>query len=143
MIHLICPNPAIDRTLLLETIENAVPNRPIEVKEFPGGKSFNVAYALSYEEDSPQVTIHTMLGGIYGEHLRNLAQTKGYRVRVTNVEKNTRMCNILVDVKKKEIVPIYENGFDLNPEILEEFTINLINSIKDGDLIVFSGSLMK
>ncbi|ABP89173.1 Fructose-1-phosphate kinase and related fructose-6-phosphate kinase (PfkB) [Streptococcus suis 05ZYH33] len=46
MIHLICPNPALDRTLLVEKIEKNIPLRPTEVRDYPGGKSFNVAYAL-------------------------------------------------------------------------------------------------
>ncbi|KAF1304021.1 1-phosphofructokinase [Enterococcus saccharolyticus] len=142
MIHLICPNPAIDRTILLEKIETATPNRPIEVKEFPGGKSFNVAYALSYEE-TPKLMIHTMVGGIYGEHLIQLANEQGYQVQATTVRKNTRLCNILVDTTKKEIIPVYEGGFDLDTDTLELFTNNLLATVKENDLLVFSGSLMK
>jgi tagatose 6-phosphate kinase len=143
MIHLICPNPAVDRTLLLETIENAIPNRPIEVKEFPGGKSFNVAYALTYEKISETVMIHTMIGGLYGKQLVELAQAKGYLLRTTAVQKNTRLCNILVDVQKKEIVPVYEKGFELDEATLALFTQNLIHAIHENDIVVFSGSLMK
>ena len=35
MIHLVCPNPAIDRTLLVDGFVKSLPNRPYEVKEFP------------------------------------------------------------------------------------------------------------
>ena len=143
MIHLICPNPAIDRTLLFNTIETAIPNRPIIVKEFPGGKSFNVAYSLSYEVKRSDITIHTMLGGLYGDRVLQLAKEKGYNLKVTTVEKNTRLCNILVDTSSKEIIPIYEQGFELDCDLLNKFTENLISSIKDGDILVFSGSLMK
>lgn len=143
MIHLICPNPAIDRTLLLESIQMSLPNRPIEVREFPGGKSFNVAYALSYEENNPQITIHTILGGNYGEQLTQLAESRGYFIKSTSVNKNTRLCNILVDTQKKEILPVYENGFDLYQNILDQFTKNILSSVENNDIIVFSGSLMK
>lgn len=37
MIHLICPNPALDRTLLVEKIEKNIPLRPTEVRDYPGG----------------------------------------------------------------------------------------------------------
>jgi|GEM_PF-1230555 len=143
MIHLICPNPAVDRTLLFKTIEYSVPNRPIEVREFPGGKSFNVAYALTYEKDLSDIMIHTMIGGLYGTHLVELAAEKGYKIEATMVEKNTRLCNILVDMTEKEILPIYEAGFDLNAGTLDLFTEKLISSINNNDIIVFSGSLMK
>lgn len=143
MIHLICPNPAVDRTLLLHSIKTALPNRPIEVKEFPGGKSFNVAYALSYEKSPVEITIHTMLGGLYGTHVANLAQERGYHVAKTHVEQNTRLCNILVDMSQKTVIPVYENGFDLTEETLAKFTETLLTSIQTDDLLVFSGSLMK
>ncbi|MBP1041062.1 1-phosphofructokinase [Vagococcus sp. BWB3-3] len=143
MIHLICPNPAIDRTILLETIDFNVPNRPIETREFPGGKSFNVAYALSYDDLEEEIVIHTMLGGLYGTHLANLAKERGYQVQATAVHKETRMCNILVDMSKKTIIPVYENGFSLDSDTLKQFTDALIRSIQNGDIIVFSGSLMK
>lgn len=143
MIHLVCPNPAIDRTLLIEKIETAIPNRPLEVKEFPGGKSFNVAYALSYEPDSPEITIHTMLGGLYGTHLTQLAKEKGYHIQATTVSKNTRLCNILVDMTDKTVLPVYESGFQLEETTLSQFTVNLLDSLADGDFLVFSGSLMQ
>lgn len=143
MIHLVCPNPAIDRTLLIEKIETAIPNRPLEVKEFPGGKSFNVAYALSYEPDSPEITIHTMLGGLYGIHLTQLAKEKGYHIQATTVSKNTRLCNILVDMTDKTVLPVYESGFQLEETTLSQFTENLLDSLADGDFLVFSGSLMQ
>lgn len=143
MIHLICPNPAVDRTLLFETIDAAIPNRPTFVKEFPGGKSFNVAYSLSYATTCSDITIHTILGGLYGEQVLKLANEKGYTLEVTFVEKNTRLCNILVDTSSREVIPIYENGFTLNDDLLNTFTDTLVASINDGDILVFSGSLMK
>lgn len=143
MIHLICPNPAIDRTLLLKKIETAIPNRPIEVRESPGGKSFNVAYALTYEKNSPEITIHTMLGGLYGTHLTQLAQEKGYALKATTVATNTRLCNILVDMTDQTIVPVYEAGFELDAATLQQFTQTLLESLNEGDFLVFSGSLMK
>lgn len=143
MIHLICPNPAVDRTLLFESIHYAVPNRPIEVREFPGGKSFNVAYAYTYDSEPSNITIHTMLGGLYGQHIKNLATERGYHVIDTKVNQNSRLCNILVDTSEASIIPVYEKGFDLDDSLLKDFTTNLIKNIKDGDTIVFSGSLMQ
>lgn len=143
MIHLVCPNPAIDRTVLLETIQYGSPNRPTQIKEFPGGKSFNVAYALAHTVDSKKIMIHTMLGGVYGEHVTNLAKKYGYSIQTTQVEKNTRICTIIVDISKKTVLPIYEKGFELDNTTLQKFTDNLLNSVAENDTLVFSGSLMK
>lgn len=143
MIHLICPNPAVDRTILLENFAKDIPNRPLEVQDFPGGKSFNVAYALGREAHSEEVTIHTILGGQNGQRVRFLAEEAGYSISAVQVDKNTRECNIIVDVASNDIYPIYESGFTLTPELLDEFTQQLINSVHSNDTVVFSGSLMK
>ena len=69
MIHLVCPNPALDRTVLLSRFKEDVVNRPRQVHENAGGKSFNVAYVLNYEkgEEQGNFCIHTMLGGKMGK----------------------------------------------------------------------------
>ena len=143
MIHLICPNPAVDRTILLEDFTKSLPNRPQEVKDFPGGKSFNVAYALEQEAHPEEVTIHTILGGQNGQRVKDLAEEAGYNVQAVSVDKNTRECNIIVDTKSNDIYPIYEQGFNLTAALLEEFTNQLLASVSANDLVVFSGSLMQ
>jgi len=143
LIHLICPNPAVDRTILVENFTKDLPNRPVEVRDFPGGKSFNVAYALQLEEHPETVTIHTMLGGQNGDRVRYLAEENGYEVQSASVDKNTRECNIIVDVENKDLYPIYEQGLTLTDDLLGEFTEQLIEAVSAEDVVVFSGSLMQ
>lgn len=142
MIHLICPNPAIDRTLLFKKIVRDKPNRPLELKEVPGGKGFNVAYALGFDQDV-NFKIHTMLGGKYGEQFIQLADSYHYPIVKTEVKTNTRLCHILVDQSDRSLVLSQEFGFNLNSTLFNSFTNTLIDSVKNGDYIVFSGSLMK
>lgn len=142
MIHLVCPNPAVDRTLRFEKIQLALPNRPLEIREFPGGKGFNVAYALNYQQPQ-EMMIHTMLGGNYGEQVADLAKKSGYNLKITQVATNTRVCNILIDQSQQEVIPIYEKGFELDQELLQKFTNQLVETVADGDHLVFSGSLMQ
>lgn len=146
MIHLICPNPAVDRTILLKKLLADTPNRPLEVRDFAGGKSFNVAYALlreGGEELNNQVTVHTILGGENGERVSRLAKEQGIKIKALQVDQNTRECNIVVDTSNETIYPIYERGFELTPALLDQFTHQLTNSIEENDVVVFSGSLMK
>lgn len=142
MIHLICPNPAIDRTLLFEKIVRDKPNRPIKLKEVPGGKGFNVAYALSFNNDV-NFKIHTVLGGKYGEHFIELADYYHYPIVKTAVDTNTRLCHILVDESDRSLVLSQEYGFKLNKRLFNSFTNTLLDNVKTGDYVVFSGSLMK
>ncbi|WP_379946804.1 1-phosphofructokinase family hexose kinase [Enterococcus devriesei] len=143
MIHLVCPNPAIDRTLLVDGFAKSIPNRPYEVKEFPGGKGFNVAYAIGFEEPKTDFCVHTIAGGRNGEYLGELANANKVPVKFTKIDSNTRVCNIIMDTKNKQTYPIYENSFNLNKNLLVEYTSSLKKSIAPEDYIVFSGSLMK
>lgn len=142
LIHLICPNPAIDRTLLFDNIIRDKPNRPVNLKEIPGGKGFNVAYALSFDSDV-KFKIHTILGGKYGEQFMQLAANNHYPIVKTTVGTNTRLCHILVDKNDRSLVLSQEYGFKLNDKLLDEFTKTLLDSVNTGDYLVFSGSLMK
>ncbi len=142
MIHLVCPNPALDRTLLVEKIEKNIPLRPSEVRDYPGGKSFNVAYALK-ENGQSDYLIHTILGGAIGRYIEELNADKGNTLRVVQSGQNTRTCNIYVETTTGDVVLFYEKGLELTPELLEQFTKQIEESLTDGDVLVFSGSLMK
>jgi tagatose 6-phosphate kinase len=143
MIHLVCPNPAIDRTLLVDGFVKNLPNRPYEVREFPGGKGFNVAYAIGYEAPSIEFCVHTIVGGRNGEYLGELAIANNLPVNFTKIDSNTRVCNIIMDTQNYDTYPIYENSFQLNDKLLEKYTSSLKRSVSEMDYIVFSGSLMK
>lgn len=145
MIHLVCPNPALDRTVLLSHFKENVVNRPIQVHENAGGKSFNVAYVLNCEKGEEQVNfcIHTMLGGKMGEYLQQLNKENQIPLVVTEVDKNTRTCTIMVDTESRKNYLVYEAGFELSEELLEHFTTKLLSHVQSGDSVVFSGSLMK
>ena len=143
MIHLVCPNPAVDRTVLIDNIQINIPNRPTEVKDSPGGKSFNVAHALTEEPLEHPYVVHTILGGKNGERVQRLARERAIDLQVTQIDSNTRECHILVDTKNESIIPVYEKGFQLDDKTLNQYTQTLIDSIQPGDIVVFSGSLMK
>lgn len=145
MIHLVCPNTALDRTVLLSHFKENVVNRPIQVHENAGGKSFNVAYVLNCEKGEEQVNfcIHTMLGGKMGEYLQQLNKENQIPLVVTEVDKNTRTCTIMVDTESGKNYLVYEAGFELSEELLEHFTTRLLSHVQSGDSVVFSGSLMK
>ncbi|MHC5227267.1 1-phosphofructokinase family hexose kinase [Enterococcus sp. LJL99] len=143
MIHLICPNPAIDRTLLVRNFKEASPNRPYDVREFAGGKGFNVAYAIGFEEPKVDFCVHTILGGRNGILLKNLAKQNNTDLIATQIDANTRVCTIVMDTEKRKTYPIYENSFELDAKLLQIFNNKVLESVQKEDVVVFSGSLMK
>lgn len=142
MIHLVCPNPALDRTVLVEEVKRQVPVRPSEVRDYPGGKSFNVAYALRQNGVTDYV-IHTILGGAIGRYILELNEGKGSLVKAVENSQNTRTCTIYVETSSQEVYLFYEQGLELTADLLERFTQQLEDSLQPGDTLVFSGSLMK
>ena len=145
MLHLICPNPALDRTILVEDYQAERVNRPILVHENAGGKSFNVATALRAYSGDSQVPyrIHTMLGGKMGAFIQELNRLANNPLAVTPVDKNTRTCTITIDTVAAKTYLMYEKGFDLDSDLLDQFTHTLLSQVVAGDSVVFSGSLMQ
>lgn len=143
MIHLVCLNPALDRTLILEDFKDSYPNRPKEVRDFPGGKSFNVAYALNTENPEAQFLIHTLLGGDIGEYVKFLAKKNNMPLVITPTPNNTRTCSILFDTLHNQVFPVYENGIPVSQSIVDKFTETLLSKVSEGDTIIFSGSFAK
>ncbi|MDG3132683.1 hypothetical protein MKL26_06600 [Streptococcus suis] len=118
MTHLLCPNPALDRTLL---VEKNIPLQPTEVRDYPGGKNFNVAHALR-ENGVTDYTIHTILGGQISRYIQELNADSGNVLRVVENGQNTRTCNIYVETSTGDVALFYEKGFELIAELLDQFT---------------------
>ncbi|HEL2058136.1 TPA: tagatose-6-phosphate kinase [Streptococcus suis] len=141
MIHLICPNPALDRTIIVDQLKKEIPNRPKEVRDFPGGKSFNVAYALR-ERGQSDYCIHTILGGPIGDYIQALNTERQSPLVLTQHDRNTRICTIYLEEATGQVVLVYEKGLELTESLLTAFTDRLKESLSPGDFVVFSGSLM-
>lgn len=142
MLHLLCPNPALDRTLITESYNKGAANRPIEVKDFPGGKSFNVAYAIQQTRYNTPFTIHTILGGYFGDYVEELAKNRDVPLIKTPMTANTRICSIVVDNGTNEVYPLYEKGHPINEPVIDEYTKNLLENIQPGDTVALSGSFL-
>ncbi|MGX7349255.1 1-phosphofructokinase family hexose kinase [Dolosicoccus paucivorans] len=141
MLHLICPNPALDRTLIVKQYQEGATNRPVDVRNFPGGKSFNVAYAINrLDLINQEFLIHTILGGEIGEMVERLAEEQGYSLEITPTHSNTRICSIIMNTNNGEVYPLYERGEKVSQELVTAFTNTLLEQIQTGDYVAFSGS---
>jgi fructose-1-phosphate kinase PfkB-like protein len=117
MILVVCPNPAIDRTVLVDQLEVGEVHRGQLVSQVAGGKGLNVARALGTLGEQPLVICP--VGGTPGSLLHDLAVDEGIECVVTPVEASTRSCTILTDGKGSDTV-INETGPTLS---LEEWNL--------------------
>jgi 1-phosphofructokinase len=78
MIVTLTPNPSVDRTLEIATLEPGQVNRATTVRVDPGGKGVNVARALVLNGHDACAVLP--LGGREGEHLADLLRVAGVDV---------------------------------------------------------------
>lgn len=145
MLRIVCPNPALDRTVVVDELREGVPNRPLEVHEFPGGKGFNVAYAVSLREAPAgrpvDFAVYAMLGGKIGEKVEELAGERAIPVVTLDTGNDTRTCNIVVERQTQRTYPIYEGGLSFANADRERLARAVTSQIGADDWVIVSGSM--
>ncbi|MEK4303018.1 1-phosphofructokinase family hexose kinase [Oceanobacillus sp. FSL K6-0251] len=141
MLHVVCPNPALDRTIFLEKFDVNGVSRSHQAKELLGGKGFNVIRSFSFQNPNSAFTAHAFLGGYIGKHLQTLANDQNISTTVTPIKENTRICSIIVDNEKGHAHLINEKGPVISTPEKQAFEDTLLDSVKPEDYVVFSGSL--
>lgn len=141
MIHVVCPNPALDRTIFLERLELNGVSRAEFSKDLLGGKGFNVIRSYMVEKERPDFHIHTLLGGYTGQKLQTLIQKFKVNCSVTNIRETTRICSIIVDHNKQHAHLINENGPVIEVDEKKRFLDQLVHNVSVDDFVLFSGSL--
>ena len=143
MIHVVCPNPALDRTVFLKKFEINGVSRAESTKDLLGGKGFNVIRSYMVKEEITPYLIHTFLGGYTGRYLQALIQEENVDSIVTEINGTTRICSVIVDENQKHAHLINENGPSIDKSERQLFLTRLFDSVNEGDFVLFSGSLPK
>ncbi len=135
-------NPAIDRTVRLESFAYGQVNRAISANEDIGGKGVNVARILEL------CGVDVMAGGLLGND--NLAVTEALMTRerfLTNwlpVPGKTRTNTKLVTTADRQTTDINEPGFELgsySTKLLDKLVTKIREWAVEYDSMVFAGSL--
>lgn len=139
MIYALCPNPALDRMLILPHLELDEVNRVEEIRETPAGKGVNVVRAI--QNIGGKAKLLLFLGGSIGKEIKDGLQKEGFdfvfwealgESRVTTIihEKDTGRHTVLNEpgplVSVAQSVKCYQ--------FLEE-------NLQSGDYLILSGSL--
>lgn len=138
MIITVTMNPAIDKTVEIESLKPGGLNRITRVEYDAGGKGINVSKTI---HELGGVSIATgFLGGNNGKTIENVLNEKGIRNDFIWVDGETRT-NTKVFEKNGEVTELNEPG----PKIGEEETAELIKKLEgyagEDTLFVFSGSI--
>ncbi|WLR46618.1 1-phosphofructokinase family hexose kinase [Halobacillus litoralis] len=141
MIHIVCPNPALDRTIHLENFHHNDVSRAKYSKDLLGGKGFNVLRSFLVHKQRPDFQVHTFLGGYTGNYLQEMIEKTGIDCNVTTIHDTTRICSAIVDEEKNHVHLINESGPIIREKEKDTFVDGLKQSVKANDYVIFSGSI--
>ncbi|TFJ91679.1 1-phosphofructokinase family hexose kinase [Lentibacillus salicampi] len=140
MIHVVCPNPALDRSIFLDEFTQDSVNRAKKSIDVLGGKGFNVIRSFLVQ-NKPFFQISTFLGGYTGSQLQKMITDAKIDSTVTEIKETTRICSIIVDESSGQVHVINEKGPHIDEDEEKHFVEKLISKVKPNDFAIFSGSL--
>lgn len=139
MIYTVTLNPAIDKTVVIENFSAGMVNRVTSVREDAGGKGINVSKCLKkLGQDSVAAMI---LAGDTGRRLEKMLGVLEIPVLPVWAAGENRTNLKIIDPIKKENTDINEPGPVVTQELLQNLREALREQVKQGDILVLSGSL--
>ncbi|NDL67356.1 1-phosphofructokinase [Anaerotalea alkaliphila] len=139
MITTVTLNPAIDKTVLLDTFEVGSVNRVKSVREDMGGKGINVAKILqSLGED---VAAIGFMGEKNDTHVKKLLELARLDTEFVTVDALTRTNTKIVELGKGITTDVNEAGFAVSADKVAAIQAMVADYAKKSDYMVFSGSV--
>lgn len=138
MIYTVTLNPALDRTLYVESL---VPGQSCRVRRearYAGGKGIDVSRALR-EVGSDSVALG-LVGGFDGKELEGRLLLAGVACRFTHIANETRTNVIIQDESKGAETALLARGPEVQPSELMDF-LDMLEKLPDMNFLVISGSL--
>jgi len=141
MIITVTLNPALDKTIILETLKVGNVNRIHQIREDAGGKGINVSKMIRNLEGETLAT--GFLGGQTGEFIRTQLNRMGIQHDFVEVGGNTRTNFKIVDTRNQSYTDINGCGEILTKSVLEQLENKMNSYMTESELMVFSGSIPK
>ena len=141
MIYTVTLNPAMDKTVVIPSLTLDAVNRIEEMRTDPGGKGINVSKVIS---KLGGVSIAAgILGGNTGKAIEEALKKIGLETLFKFTDGETRTNMKIIDPVKHMNTDINEPGVVVSQEILDDLLNTITERLKDGDLVVISGSMPK
>lgn len=138
-IHTLTLNPAIDKTVQVPGFSLDAVNRVASVRSDPGGKGFNVGKNLHTWGVS--TTAWGLVGGKAGDWIAAALKELGLDTRLVPTRGETRTNLKVVDPQAGTHTDINEAGPALDTQAFGALTVQMLDALAPGDILVLSGSL--
>lgn len=140
-IHVINPNPAMDRIEVIASPRLGTVNRSSEARPIAGGKGMNVARGI--RQLGGEASVYGPLGGFVGEFIRAACVELGVVDRHVQIAGETRICTILVDQATHQSTVINEPGPVLSSREERLLRESVLERCASGDIVIMTGSLAR
>lgn len=138
MIYTVTLNPALDRTLYVESLVPGQTTRIRHEERYAGGKGIDVSRALR-EMGSDNVALG-LVGGFGGKELEGRLLLAGVACRFTHIANETRTNIIIQDEPGDTETALLARGPEVEPSELMDF-LDVMERLPDMGFLVISGSL--
>ena len=139
MIKTLTLNPALDKTIIVESFKLNQLNRIKKVYKDAGGKGINVSKML--KNLGKESTAAGFLGGASGDFIKNELKKMEINSNFVETAEATRINTKMVDQINKTFTDINEAGGFISQEKLEELEQTLFSDLSSGDILVLAGSI--
>lgn len=138
MIVTLTPNPSVDRTVAVDSLDRGAVMRATSSREDPGGKGINVSRALALN-GTPTAAV-LPVGGAYGRMMLTLLEPLELDVRPVAIGEAIR-ANIAVVEPDGTTTKLNEQGPLLRPEELDALRAAVLEASTAARWVVCCGSL--
>ncbi len=138
MIYTVTLNPALDRTLYVESLVPGQTTRIRHEERYAGGKGIDVSRALR-EMGSDSVALG-LVGGFGGKELEGRLLLAGVACRFTRIANETRTNIIIQDEPSGAETALLARGPEVEPSELMDF-LDVLEKLPEMSFLVISGSL--
>lgn len=138
-LHVVCPNPALDRLQVVARFQPYEVNRVATVHSLAGGKGMIVCRGA--RRLGVTVAAYGFLGGAVGQVVRQGCADLGVLDRHIEIAGETRVTPVVIDQSTGRSTVLNERGPHVTAEDQERLTADLAAGVRPGDVVVSTGSL--
>lgn len=139
MIYTVTLNPALDKTAQVPGLKVDEVNRITELRRDAGGKGINVSKVIAKLGGTSEAV--AILAGATGDWIAEALRAEGIAVKAFDAEGETRTNLKVVDPEGGTHTDINEPGPHVTDELLDHMLDVLGEEVREGDIVVVSGSL--
>ncbi|MER7278395.1 hexose kinase [Dactylosporangium sp. NPDC000244] len=138
-LHVVCPNPALDRLQVVEHFTPFEVNRVADVRSLPGGKGMIVCRGA--RRLGATVAAHGFVGGFVGQVIRRGCEEMGVADRHIEIAGETRVTPVVIERSTGRSTVLNERGPQVTADEQDQLAAGLTAVVRLRDVVVSTGSL--